>query len=91
MPRSNTVVITPICPHSLAQRSVVTDASDVIEMKVLQSKKSQREEGIVSFDGNNGVLLETGDLINITRAKEVTKLIRLGKDEFINKVKHKIG
>jgi NAD+ kinase len=71
-------------------RSVVVSDSDEINITVMQSKKSQKEEVVVSFDGNNGLLLTTGDTVCIRRAKDTTKLIKLDEGGFINNLREKI-
>ena len=90
LPNANACAITPICPHSLDMRSVVVSASDEIFITVMQSKKSQKEEVVVSFDGNNGILLTTGDTVRIKKATETTKLIKLDDGSFINNLREKI-
>ncbi len=90
LPNAGAFAITPICPHSLDMRSVVVSDSDEINITVMQSKKSQKEEVVVSFDGNNGLLLTTGDTVCIRRAKDTTKLIKLDEGGFINNLREKI-
>ncbi|MBR6395558.1 MAG: NAD(+)/NADH kinase, partial [Lachnospiraceae bacterium] len=90
LPNAGAFAITPICPHSLDMRSVVVSDADEINITVMQSKKSQNEEVVVSFDGNNGLLLTTGDTVCIKRAKDTTKLIKLDEGGFINNLREKI-
>ena len=90
LPNAGAFAITPICPHSLDMRSVVVSATDEINITVMQSKKSQKEEVVVSFDGNNGLLLTTGDTVRIKRAEDTTKLIKLDEGGFINNLREKI-
>ena len=90
LPNAGAFAITPICPHSLDMRSVVVSATDEINITVMQSKKSQNEEVVVSFDGNNGLLLTTGDTVRIKRAEDTTKLIKLDEGGFINNLREKI-
>ena len=90
LPNAGAFAITPICPHSLDMRSVVVSATDEINITVMQSKKSQNEEVVVSFDGNNGLLLTTCDTVRIKRAEDTTKLIKLDEGGFINNLREKI-
>lgn len=78
LPEGRAFAITPICAHSLEIRSIVASAEDCVRIEIAQSKKSQKEEAIVSFDGNTGILLETGDMVEIKKAVQQTRFIRIG-------------
>lgn len=87
LPSAQVCAITPICPHSIGLRSVVAAASDGIRIEVLQSKKSRQEEAIVSFDGNKGIELTTGDIVKIVRSDCMSRFIRLKHGGLLDSVK----
>ena len=90
-PAAQVMIITPISPHSLNARSIVVSSEDKIKVKIDKSKKTQEEEAIATFDGRMAILLQTEDIINISRAKEETKLIKINHKSFFEILRTKIG
>ncbi len=74
-PNSHVLVITPICDHSIGNRSLVVSDGDEITIEILQSKKTQTQEAIASFDGNQGQKMGTGDILTIHASEYTTKMI----------------
>jgi NAD+ kinase len=91
MPRTQVMVITPICPHSLSPRSIVVSAEDTIKIIVGKSKKTQEAEAIATFDGNKVVDLGTEDCVIIKRARFFTKLIKLNCTGIYEVLRSKLG
>lgn len=76
-PKTNIIIITPISPHSLTSKSIVLSSEDVIEIEILNMRKAQKEEAIVSFDGQPGTQLSPGDRIEVKKATETTHMVKL--------------
>lgn len=70
-PAVESILITPICPHSLNDRPVVVPDVSTIEVCVEENADSV----FLSMDGQTGVPLQPGDRVKITRAAERLKLI----------------
>ncbi len=83
-------VITPICPHSLSERSLVISADDRIEIEVVRSRKTQEEEAIATTDGQYFANLQVGDRITLTRSEQTAKLIRFEKNRFYQALQSKL-
>ena len=83
-------VITPICPHSLSERSLVISADDRIEIEVVRSRKTQEEEAIATTDGQYFANLQVGDRITLTRSELTAKLIRFEKNRFYRALQTKL-
>ena len=83
-------VITPICPHSLSERSLVISANDRIEIEVVRSRKTQEEEAIATTDGQYFANLQVGDHIVLTRSELSAKLIRFEKNRFYKALQTKL-
>lgn len=66
------ILITPICPHTLSDRPVVIQDGSKIDLQLSQSSDSV----FLTLDGQTGVPLQTGDCVRITRAAERLKLIQ---------------
>lgn len=72
-PSVKSLLITPICPHTLYARSLVVQDSEEVEIEV---KRADRR-AMLTVDGQEGVRLSRGDKVLLTSAPEKTCLIRL--------------
>ena len=90
-PKTDVMIISPICPHSLQARSIVVSGTDRIMIEIGKRRKTQKEEAMVTFDGRIAEELETGDRIEVYKAQETTQLIRLKGQSFYQTLRNKIG
>ncbi len=79
-------VITPICPHSLYNRSVIVDGSDTISLKV----DSRQVQVVLTVDGQVRFALEDDDRILICRAKQKVKLVCFHENSFYRLLHQKL-
>jgi NAD+ kinase len=77
-PFLNVLVITPICPHLLYQRSVIVDQNDVVSLTVA----TKGADIFLTLDGQEGFALKYNDSIHIRRADCVTKVITFEENNF---------
>lgn len=91
IPKSEMMVITPICPHSFNARSIVVPATDTIEVVIRESKKTQTEEAIATMDGDRAVMLSAKDRVIIRKSEYMSKLIRFDQNCFFDLLRSKIG
>lgn len=70
-PTMDLFVITPICPHSLYNRSVIINGTDTMELKV----DSRQVKVVLTVDGQVRFALEDNDKIALCRAKEKVKMV----------------
>lgn len=89
-PSSAMILLTPICPHSLNSSSIVLSAEDKIVVKLEPGRRNMQEEAEVTFDGAQSVKLVTGDYVEITQAKETTKLVKISKKSFVEIIRKKM-
>lgn len=89
-PSSSMILITPICPHSLTSSSIVLSSDDKVTVKMGPGRKNADEAAIVTFDGSYSVNLITGDYVEITQAKEITRLVKISKKSFVETVRKKM-
>ena len=80
--------ITPICPHSLTHRPVVTSAHEPIG--IVYSGPKDAGAATLSVDGLWGSLLDVGDEITLTRAERSLKLVPPSASVF-DVLRHKLG
>ncbi|MBZ0156653.1 MAG: NAD(+)/NADH kinase [Alphaproteobacteria bacterium] len=70
-PTLNSIILTPICPHTLTNRPIVLPDSVVIEVIL----KSDSEDVFLTLDGQKGFPLQKGDVIEIRKSEFTTKLL----------------
>ena len=71
-PSVESILITPICPHTLSDRPVVVPDTAQIELRLSESSESL----YLTLDGQTGSPAQVGDRVRITRAAERIKLIQ---------------
>ena len=89
-PSSSMIVLTPICPHSLTSSSIVLSADDKVAVKMGPGRRNANEAAVVTFDGAQSAGLIIGDYVEITQAKETTKLVKISKKSFVETVRKKM-
>ncbi len=89
-PMASLLVLTPICPHTLNQRSVVLSAEDVVEIEIPAGREGQEQHGVVNFDGQ-AVEIATGDLIRIRKSAQTTEFIKIGNAGFLETLHKKMS
>ena len=80
-PNSELIILTPVCPHKINQRSIILDSFDEICVKMSKSRSNQ-EERVASFDGELHTNLISGDKVIITRAPKKAKIVKTSKLSF---------
>jgi len=72
-PSVDALLLTPIAPHTLTNRPVVIPANTVVRV---QPNMTERDEAYVTFDGQAGFQLQSGDEVEVKRAEKPLRLIR---------------
>lgn len=90
-PEVEAIILTPICPHSLNNRSVVISAKDKIELEVGSTRAGKEDHSVISLDGHVLSDMVTGDRITIQRAETNTKLVKLNGEGFFKIFRNKLG
>ena len=90
-PEVKAFIITPICPHSLNKRSLVLSAQEKIVIKIGKSKEVSDDYAIVNVDGVNMVELTTGEEIELQCSAKETKIVKLTKASFYNRLRSKLN
>lgn len=60
-PTTDTIVIVPICPHTLNARPLVVPSSEIISVKTLDSALSVAVDGYTTFEIDDSVIIEKSD------------------------------
>lgn len=81
-PRLNNFIITPICPHSSALRSMVVDGDEKITVKLLTEKRGHNK-ALVTADGQENFQIDDSYTVEITRSSTKLKLVKSSKRSYI--------
>lgn len=90
-PAAQTILLTPICAHTLNTRSIVLSADDRITVKIGQPRENRLGEAEISFDGDVVATLGMGDRIDICKTQKKTKIIKLSKISFLEVLREKMN
>ncbi len=85
-PSLELLVITPICPHSFYNRSVIVTGSEKIELRV----GSGQTQVVLTADGQVGYALEKGDSVFVCRAKQKVMLVHFADNSFYRLLHQKL-
>ncbi|MBI2947953.1 MAG: NAD(+)/NADH kinase [Verrucomicrobia bacterium] len=86
-PTAEVFTLTPICPHTLSNRSVIVNLSSTIRVRIL----SQKPEAVFSGDGQDDRRLNAGDVVTIRRSRHSVRLIHLTGTSFFETLRHKLN
>ena len=73
------LILTPICTHSLFTRSMIFQSDSIIKLKVTNHDISLP---VFTCDGNAGIEFEKNDALEIKKSTRATKLIKIKSDSF---------
>ncbi|MGB0144398.1 MAG: NAD(+)/NADH kinase [Akkermansiaceae bacterium] len=86
-PKAGVFVITPICPHSMSNRSLVVEEDSVIEL----SPSGENSEPILfSVDGRDILRIARDSVVKVTRHSESLRLVRLPGHSFYETLRKKL-
>lgn len=86
-PGVEALVVTPICAHTLAVRPLVIPSSREVTIEPIAP---WADDLLVSFDGQVGTTMLTGDTVRIRRADHRVLLVRLEGDSFFELMRQKL-
>lgn len=85
-PDANSILITPICAHDVAARSLVVSEKRVITVEM---SPNARRNAFLSVDGGKALRMNIGDVATIRKSPLVTKLVRLKDRSFYDVINMK--
>ncbi|HEY7111991.1 MAG TPA: NAD(+)/NADH kinase [Thermoanaerobaculia bacterium] len=88
-PQLPALVVTPICPHSLAQRPLVVRDADAIGLVVLD--RGRRDGLHLTLDGQEGVPVRPGTPIEIRSSRSQVTLLRAPDADHFRKLAEKLN
>ena len=85
-PTADVILITPICPHTMQNRTYVIGAGSQITLRLI----SNQEGAYLTVDGRGGLEISTGSQVKVKSAKRKVKYIRLWGESFYQTLPAKI-
>ena len=85
-PRLRAVLLTPVSPHMLFDRSLVIDPRELVEVEVIGHRSAT-----LSIDGQRATTLLMGDRVSVAPARHVASFVRFGDRRFHQILKAKFG
>ena len=82
------IVFAPICPHTLGHRPMVLDDSSIIELEILDLAGA---DGNVFIDGLKQLAVSSNEIIRISRAETVTRMVRINSHNHFTTLRSKLG
>jgi NAD+ kinase len=81
------VVVTPICPHMLTHRPLVVGDRSRIQV----SLRAERDVEVhITFDGQRGFPLASGDRVVVTRSTRTLRLVKAPERDYYNVLRTKL-
>lgn len=85
-PSIKSIILTPICPHSLSARSIILNGNSTLRVRA----EARKGNPFVSFDGDDGIQLFDSDYVEIKSSDITTKLIKIKDDSFYSIISKKL-
>lgn len=85
-PTAEVFAVTPICPHTLSNRSLILGLDSTITVQVLSSQPA----AILSADGQTLGELAVGDVLTVRRSAHAVRLMHLAGSSFFAALREKL-
>jgi len=86
-PNINSIILTPICPHTLSARPLIISENDQVKLKLASSE----EEVMITIDGQEGFILKSNDEVIIKKSCHKAQLITFKEKSFYAILREKLG
>ncbi len=90
-PDAGVICLTPICPHSLTNRSVILPESVEITIRPRERRGRAHESLIFSLDGRSTHSISLGESLTIRRAPAPLRLLTLPESDYAARLRAKLG
>jgi NAD+ kinase len=86
VPTLEAMLLTPICPHSLSQRSVVLKDTSQVELELT----SANGEVFLTLDGQSGLPMQQGDVVKLCKSNRPMVLVKNPQIDFFGLLRAKL-
>jgi len=85
-PAVQSLILTPICPHTLTHRPLIVPGNAAVDVRL-----TSRDDGaMATLDGQVGVAMSQGDTIVIQTSEHRTRLIRFPESNYYDVLREKL-
>lgn len=87
-PTAEILILTPIAPHTVLNKSIVLSKKSIIKIKITELR-----ENTSAYVLNDGIpnKLESGDTVEIKKSDKITKIIKLEDRSFVDTVRENLS
>jgi NAD+ kinase len=85
-PRLNAIIVSPICPHTLASRPIVFSENETLKVVVELSSR----HAVLTIDGQVAFNLKSGSSVSIRKAEHAVNLIKFRDRSFYDILRTKL-
>lgn len=85
-PSLDAMILSPICPHTLSNRAMVVSAED----RLLIEARADHPNLMLTIDGQESLMVQPGDCVEIWRAPYTVQLIRYTNRSFFDVLRTKL-
>ena len=86
-PLIDAILLTPVAPHSLFNRTIVIDSNESLTVRQVGGENGC----VVSCDGRESIVVPDGGTVRVTRGDAPVRLARLAEFDFYRRVRDKFG
>ena len=86
-PELESIVLTPISPHTLTVRPLLLAPSTTVSLRV----EDEASEQLITVDGQESAEFVYGDVLTVRRAPRRVMLVRFPETTFFARMRHKMG
>lgn len=85
-PRMNAIIVSPICPHTLASRPIVFSENETLKVVVELSSR----HAVLTIDGQVAFNLKSGSSVSVQKAKHWVNLVKFRDRSFYDILRTKL-
>lgn len=86
-PVVDALVVTPIAAHTLTNRPIVVPGSATVEIRPIADGE---DHVLVTYDGQSGYTLRTGDVVRVSRSPRRLRLLKAGERSYYDLLREKL-
>ncbi|HMP81351.1 MAG TPA: NAD(+)/NADH kinase [Verrucomicrobiota bacterium] len=86
VPTADVFSITPICPHTLSNRSLILPLTATIHIKAMSANPAT----VLSADGQVVCELDAGEIVKVRRSRRTVRLMHLADSSFFEALRRKL-
>lgn len=86
-PDLNSIIVTPICPHTLTNRPVILPENAIVKVVLWTKEKG----ATLTMDGQDSFTLRSGDTVTINKSRFFTNLIVSPHRDYLEILRTKLG